>query len=89
MFGSIITILSIGALLVAPYIIHKRRKKEGVTGFKSLLTSACFFLIAIINILAYWFDVLGATSWFSTMMLLFVGAYFTKYLPPPEDVNTR
>lgn len=89
MFGPIITVLSIGALLVSPYIIHKKRKKEGVTGFKSLLTSACFFLIAIINILAYWFDVLGAISWLSTIILLFVGAYFTKYLLPPKDVNTR
>ncbi|MFG6113687.1 hypothetical protein ACGTN9_00765 [Halobacillus sp. MO56] len=59
----------------------RKRKRLGITGLKSLLTSISFFMIAIINIFAYWFDFMGIWSWLITIGLLILGAYFTKYMP--------
>ena len=60
--------------------IIKKRKKAHITGFKNLITSICFFLIGAVNLLAYWFDSMGIINWTLTVLLLVIGAYFTKYL---------
>ena len=57
----------------------------GITGIKSALTSITFFLIAITNILAYWFHFMGLVSWTITVILLILGAYFTRYMPMSES----
>jgi glucose uptake protein GlcU len=41
--------------------------------------------MAVINLLAYWFDFLGIISGSITIILLIMGAYFTKYIPVAED----
>ncbi|WP_237648591.1 hypothetical protein [Sediminibacillus terrae] len=52
---------------------------------KAALTPICFYLIAVTQLLAYWLDFLGIISWTITVLLLIIGAYFTKYLPVKED----
>ncbi|WP_085506573.1 hypothetical protein [Thalassobacillus devorans] len=74
------TIIIAVALMVSIIIVIKKRKRLGITGVKSMLTSITFFMIAIINGLAYWFDFLGIASWLITIVLLMLGAYFTKFL---------
>jgi len=81
-------ILSIIILISLPITIFfhvKSRKKAGVKGWKPSLTSICFFSIAIVNLIGYWFHLLGIISWAMTMILLFMGAYFSKYLKPVES----
>ncbi|MDL4842361.1 hypothetical protein [Aquibacillus rhizosphaerae] len=46
---------------------------------KSALSPICLYLIAITNLLAYWFDFMGIVSWSMTIILLMLGAYFTRY----------
>ncbi|WP_053220079.1 hypothetical protein [Virgibacillus senegalensis] len=80
--------LSILTVIVVVYTITlniKKRKKAGVTGFKTALTPICFYLIAVTQLLAYWFGFLGIISWTITILFLMAGAYFTKYLPANED----
>ncbi|MBM7716240.1 CHASE2 domain-containing sensor protein [Bacillus thermophilus] len=80
MIPIILTIILLSALIFSICIVIKKRKKAGVTGIKSALTSICFYLIAITNVLAYWLDFMGLFSWSITMILLILGAYFTKYM---------
>jgi len=77
-------ILTVAFIFLIPVVI-KKRKKAGVTGIKTALPSICFLLIALINILAYWFNFMGLLSWSISFILLILGAYFTKYMPVPED----
>ncbi|MYL50018.1 hypothetical protein GLV98_11015 [Halobacillus litoralis] len=69
------------ALLVSVSAFIHKRKKEGVKGWKTALTSICFYAIAVLNLVAYWLDGLGIFSWGLTIVLLILGAYFTRYLP--------
>ncbi|MDN3436704.1 hypothetical protein QMA04_01310 [Planococcus sp. APC 3900] len=84
------TIFTIVTLIVFGFSIKKiiaKRKEAFITGWKSLGTSICFFLIAAINLLAYWFDFSGIISLFLTILLLAAGAYFTRYLPDERKWN--
>lgn len=84
---NILYVISIVAfILVIPFII-KKRKKAGASGIKSALTSICFLLVALINILAYWFNFMGLLTWNVSFLLLILAAYFTKYLPAPANSN--
>ncbi|SDL87858.1 hypothetical protein [Sediminibacillus halophilus] len=80
-----LTILTVVALVFSISINIKKRRKAKVTGIKTALTSICFYLIAVIQLLGYWLDFLGTISWTMTLLLLIAGAYFTKYLPVKED----
>lgn len=85
-------ILSIGVvivLIISIYYHIKKRKETGVTGIKSSLSPICFSLIAITNLFAYWFHFRGIISWGLTIVFLILGAYFTKYLLPPEKTDWR
>ena len=62
-------------------ILLIKKKKSGIKGLKSALTSICFFSLAILNMFAYWFHFGGAFTWLFSIVLLLVGAYFTKYIP--------
>ena len=78
---TILSIILILVLMVSVSVFVKRRKKAGVTGIKSALTSICLYLMAIINLFAYWFDFSGVVTWTITTVLIILGVYFTKYLP--------
>ncbi len=84
MFTVFLSILLIFAMIFSVLFTLKRRKKEGITGIKTFLPSLCFYLIAIVNMIAYWLDFIGIVSWTLTVLLLLTGAYFTKYLPMPQ-----
>lgn len=84
LWPNILSILLILSLFFSMSVVYRKRKKAGITGVKSLLTSICFYLIAITNLLAYWFDFLGLINWFITVVLIILGAYFTKYMPITE-----
>jgi len=87
MILNILYIILLVVIIIAIPIAMKKRKKSGVTGMKSALTSICFFLIAITNLLAYWLDLLGLLSWTISVILLIFAAYFSKYMPVPESRN--
>ncbi|PFS61678.1 hypothetical protein COK41_17080 [Bacillus cereus] len=74
-------------VVVSMYITYEKRKKAGVKGLKSALTSICFFAIAILNFFAYWFNFGGMFTWLFSIVLLLVGAYFTKYIPISKKVH--
>ncbi|MGI8314457.1 hypothetical protein [Halobacillus mangrovi] len=74
-------------LLFSIYYFLMRRKKAEITGIKSALPSICFFLIATINLSGMVFNLLGVFSWTLTIVLLLLGAYFTKHLPPKSEAN--
>lgn len=81
MIPIILSIILIIALIFSISVVIQKRKEAGITGIKSALTSICFYLIAVINLLAYWFDFMGILNWSITVILLIIGAYFTKYMP--------
>jgi len=81
MIQIIFSIILLLALSFSILVLITKRKRSGITGIKSALTSICFYLVAIINLLAYWFDFMGLLSWSITVILLILGAYFTKHIP--------
>ncbi|WP_404427422.1 hypothetical protein LG296_02790 [Ureibacillus chungkukjangi] len=80
MLPIILSILLVIALAYSVIMMLQKRKKTGVKGIKPFLSSICLYLISITNLLAYWLDFLGVLSWSITIVLLILGAYFTKYL---------
>ncbi|WP_412676119.1 hypothetical protein [Bacillus paramycoides] len=80
-------IILIFFLVASMYIIYQKRKKAGIKGLKSALTSICCFLIAILNLCAYWLHFGGVFTWLFSIVLLLVGAYFTKYIPTSKKVH--
>lgn len=84
MFQIFLSIILVIALIFSIMVVVMKRKKAGITGVKSALTSICFYLIAITNLLAYWFDFIGLVSWTLTVILLILGAYFTKFMSVAE-----
>ncbi|AGX04852.1 MULTISPECIES: hypothetical protein [Bacillaceae] len=87
MIPILLTIILVISLPFSISILMKKRKEAGVTGFKSALTSICFFLIAIVNLISYWMGWLGIFNWMMALILLLAGAYFTKYLQPAGTGN--
>ncbi len=84
---AMLPIVLIFFLVASMYIIYQKRKKAGIKGLKSALTSICFFLIAILNLFAYWLHFGGVFTWLFSIVLLLVGAYFTKYIPTSKKVH--
>lgn len=80
----ILSIILVIALIFSITVVVQKRKRDGIKDIKSALTSICFYLIAITNLLAYWFDFIGIVSWTITVILLIFGAYFTKFLSVAE-----
>ncbi|WP_347860892.1 hypothetical protein U0355_09275 [Salimicrobium sp. PL1-032A] len=79
-FLSIVLVITL--IVSGSYVVYKR-KEAGITGMKSALTSICFFLIGIINLFAYWSGFNGLVNWTMSIVLLLLGAYFTKYIQAP------
>lgn len=72
-------------MMISVLMLISRRKKENITGFKTLLTSLCFYSIALLNMAAYMFNFLGLATFVATFGSLLLAAYFTKYLPRKEE----
>ncbi|MGG3925135.1 hypothetical protein ABET51_03895 [Metabacillus fastidiosus] len=89
MFDAILSIVVVIVLIISIYYHIRKRKETGVNGIKSSLSPICFSLIAITNLFAYWFHFRGIISWGLTIVFLILGAYFTKYLLPPEKTDRR
>ncbi|MBK5360265.1 hypothetical protein JFU18_03735 [Bacillus sp. TH22] len=87
MLQAMLPIVLILFLVVSMYITYQKRKKAGIKGLKSALTSICCFLIAILNLFAYWLHFGGVFTWLVSIVLLLVGAYFTKYIPISKKVH--
>lgn len=73
------------AMMISVLMLISRRKKENITGFKPLLTSLCFYSIALLNMAAYMFSFLGLVTFIATFCLLLLAANFTKYLSRKEE----
>ncbi|MRH43860.1 hypothetical protein GH741_14550 [Aquibacillus halophilus] len=65
----------------------KKLQELGTTGIKPILTTICLYLVAILNILAYLLNSFGIISWFLTILLLLLGAYFMKHMPSKKVVK--
>ncbi|WP_235000411.1 hypothetical protein [Virgibacillus dakarensis] len=63
MIPIIFTILTVVGLIVSTFVLAQKRKRKGITGIKSALSSICLFLVAITNLLAYWLNFSGIVSW--------------------------
>lgn len=72
------------AMMMSVVFLIMHRRKENITGFKSLLTSFCFYGIAVLNVAAYYFHFLGLATFTMTFILLLLAAYFMKHLPRKE-----
>ncbi|WP_137789354.1 hypothetical protein [Bacillus sp. E(2018)] len=83
---SILSVLVLITLIFSITYVIRQRRNQGITGLRTALTSICFFLIAVVNLIAYWFNFLGIWSWGTSVVLLLLGAYFTKYLGKTEQV---
>lgn len=84
MLPDILSITLIVVIVVSiPFVIQKR-KQAGLTGIKSALTPICLYLMAIVNLFAYWFDLMGLLTWMLGFVLVILGAYFTKYMSASE-----
>ncbi|MDT8860449.1 hypothetical protein N0O92_09395 [Alkalihalobacillus sp. MEB130] len=57
---------------------------KNVNGVKGWVTPTCMLVSPVLMLLAHLFDVVGLISWGLLFILLFVAAYFTKYLPVPN-----
>lgn len=84
MISVVFTIILVIALIFSSTIVIKRWRKTEEKDIKSIFSSICLFLMAVTNILAYWFDFLGIISWSITTILLVLGAYCTRYIYFPE-----
>lgn len=76
-----LTIITCIALLISIYYLIKKRKMFGVTGFKTLLTPICFYLVAINSILLIWLERFGILFWTINVLLLLFAFRFMKHLP--------
>lgn len=85
MIQVILSVILIFSLVLSGLIVIKKRKKAGITGIKNALTSICFFFVGVTTLFAYWFDFMGLLSWFILVVLLILGAHFTKYMPASDD----
>lgn len=80
MWPTIATLIVLFILLLLVKKISRKRKQAQITDPKSLGTSICFLLIAVVNLFAYWFNFIGIVSMSLTVLLLVIGAYFIRYL---------
>ncbi|TCJ03204.1 hypothetical protein [Cytobacillus praedii] len=81
MMPIILSMILILSLIFSILVVIQKRKNAGITGFKSALTSICFFLVPVTTLLAYWFNFMGLLNWSITVILLIVGGYCKKYIP--------
>src|SRR5699024_12726127 len=83
--ATILSVILIIALIFSISVVIKKRRKAGVKGIKSALTPICLYLMAIMCLLAYWFNFLDIISWWINIILLILGDYFIKYISVSES----
>lgn len=83
----LLTIITVIVLFISITYVAKKRKETGITDLKTALTPICFYLIAIINLIAIWTDSFGLLVWTFNILLLFLAAYFTKFFPDIKQEN--
>ena len=81
MIEQVLWLVTTVLFIVSIFYAYKIRKKKGVKGWQSALTSICLFILTFMNILFYWTDFQGIISIVFSIVLLCLAAYFTKYLP--------
>ena len=81
-----LTVVFVIVFLIGIYVQVTRRKRAGLTGLKSAISPICFMTSAALNPLGYWFGFLGLYSLLGSMLFLFLGAYFIKYMHKPGEV---
>jgi len=84
LFNIIYTVFLVILLVIAAASIIIRRRVHNIKGVKPFLSSACFFIVALLNLLSGWFNFYGMATWGGTIALILLAAYFTKYLPDAE-----
>ncbi|EGA91365.1 hypothetical protein GPDM_00810 [Planococcus donghaensis MPA1U2] len=82
MWAIVFTLLTVVALGISIYKI-----KTSNTDPKSTVTAMCFFLISGVNLVGYWFDLLGVFTMVLTVALLITGAYFIRYTQTDHKEN--
>ncbi|WP_431802331.1 hypothetical protein [Halobacillus andaensis] len=85
MLEDILSVIIAVFLVISIAFTVKKRKKLGYKGIKSGLTPICFYLLAVTQLFAFWFNLLGIINWVLAMTLLLLGAYFTKYSIQPKE----
>ncbi|MGB7998547.1 MAG: hypothetical protein WCF60_00385 [Anaerobacillus sp.] len=85
MLEIIVTIVFLVVFLIGIYLQISRRKRAGMTGFKSAISPICFMMSAALNPLGYWFGFIGVYSLLGSMLFLLLGAYFVKYMHVPRE----
>ncbi|MGE6204441.1 hypothetical protein [Guptibacillus hwajinpoensis] len=89
MIEIILTIIFSIVFLIGIYIQVTRRKRVGLTGYKSAISPICFLISAALNPLGYWLGFLGLYSLLGSMLFLFLGAYFVKEMQVPKAHERR
>ncbi|WP_281975732.1 hypothetical protein [Halobacillus litoralis] len=71
------------------YILMKRRKhQDNPHGWKGYVTPTIFLLAPVLALASYLFEFGGMVTWFILGFAFLSGAYFTKYLPQPEESHS-
>nr|WP_269412451.1 hypothetical protein [Lentibacillus daqui] len=81
MWADILSVITVIVLIVSLFFAVRKRNRAGITGVKSALSAIFLYLLAVTNLLAYWFNFVGIVSWGISIVLLILAAYFTKYIP--------
>ncbi|UCZ52207.1 hypothetical protein LGQ02_15335 [Bacillus shivajii] len=82
MFNLILMAALMVSLLYFLIQIRRSAKENGrEEAIKRNLSSICFYIMAIILLVAMVFDLLGVVVWGLGLILLILAAYFTKYIP--------
>ncbi|WP_156153424.1 hypothetical protein [Domibacillus robiginosus] len=76
--------LLLAVLIAALPLTIYRRRKYGVTGWKSWLAPVCFFSAGLVGLIQLWLPVFGIYAWLIQLILLIAGSYFTKYMLPAQ-----
>ena len=79
----ILTVVYVIFLIIAILVIIKKRKKMNVkAGFKSYVSSLCWFVISVIVFTSALSGKHGSIlNWSMITILLVVSIYFSRYLP--------
>lgn len=86
MFETLMVTITITAVISYVYLLYKKRKNlHNGYGWKSYVTPSVFMMAPLAALVSYLFNFGGIVTWLVLGMLFFTGAYFTKYLPQPEE----
>jgi uncharacterized membrane protein YhaH (DUF805 family) len=81
MLKVVLTIIMLIVFVISLSILIRQRRMQGITGFKSILTPICFYLIGVTGIIGLWTQSFGIVLFSLSVILLFLAAYFTRYFP--------